>query len=101
MERKKKKKLRPIKKGSGAGRQLQKLKPTLLFMIEKYQPRCFFCGQPLAEEDLYLFTIHHVNQNREDDSIKNKEPTHRRCHKAFHSKYTKILTALLKEEEGR
>ena len=94
----KRKKQRPVRKGSGAGRQLQKLRPVLLFMLEKYQPKCFFCSGPLAEEDLYLLTIHHVNQNHEDDSVENKEPAHRRCHKAFHSKYTKSLTALLKEE---
>jgi hypothetical protein len=97
--KRKKKKQRPVQKGSAAGRQLQKLRPTLLFMLEKYQPKCHFCHGRLTEEDLYLFTVHHVNQNRADDSIENKEPAHRRCHKAFHRRYTASITELLKEED--
>jgi hypothetical protein len=98
-EMRKRKKPKPVKKGSSALKQLNKLKPITLFMIKKYLPGCFFCHSELTEEDLFLFTLHHVDQNREHNAIGNLEASHRKCHKAFHARYTKALTALLKEVE--
>jgi len=97
--RRRRRKQRPVKKGSAASRQLIKLKPVLLFMLGKYTPKCFFCNHPLTEEDLFLFTVHHVNQDRANNSIDNLEPAHRKCHKAFHRRYTTDVTELLKGVE--
>lgn len=93
---KRRKKPRPIGKGSPSLKQLNKLRPILTFLLEKYKPKCFFCGEILT--DIFKFTEHHVDQDRSNNKIENREPSHRRCHKSFHVRYTKEVTELIKED---
>jgi 5-methylcytosine-specific restriction endonuclease McrA len=67
-------------------------------MIEKHEPKCFFCSKPLTAEDLFLFTLHHVDQDRGNNTISNLEAAHRKCHKAFHRRQTMEITELLKDD---
>src|SRR5437870_5456590 len=59
---------------------------------------CFFCRKPLIEEESYcvdgdgqgsplgqLPTIHHIDENHDNDDEKNKALAHVSCHKRYHA----------------
>jgi len=70
----------------------ERLKEFLKYMILKYKPKCYFCGKEIDWKDLYPrkygdskgWTIHHINQNREDNRIENLAICHRSCHRRWH-----------------
>jgi len=71
-----------------------RLREFLILLLKKYDVRCYFCGEPITEEDLPprggdKLTIHHLNGNRDDNSVENLVLVHRRCHKAYHLRQTK------------
>jgi len=49
-------------------------------VFEKYQKKCFFCG------DTKNIEVHHINTNRKDNRIENLIVLCRDCHKKVHSK---------------
>ena len=63
----------------------------LLLLLQKYQPFCPICGQPITEADLPTrgkdsLTEHHVNGVHEDGRLENRVIVHRRCQKSYHTK---------------
>jgi hypothetical protein len=70
-----------------------RLREILEFLLKKYNVKCYFCGKDLLESlpkrrGDYL-TIHHLDGNRNNNSIENLVLAHRRCHKAYHLKISK------------
>ena len=61
-----------------------RLKEILKYLLMKYNEKCYFCHQEF--ENLDRITIHHVDHNRNNNSIENLVLSHRNCHKAYHLK---------------
>ncbi len=63
----------------------------LWLMIQKYQPLCPICKQPITDDDLPTrgtdsLTEHHVSGVHEDNRLENRVIVHRRCQKSYHAK---------------
>lgn len=69
----------------------------LEFLIEKlqkpdqHQGRCYFCNEligpksfNLSIDDVDPLTIHHVDENRENNVIDNRVLMHKACHQQMH-----------------
>jgi len=70
----------------------QRLKYFLWRMIEKFQPNCIICNKPFVREDVLPsrgtdnLTEHHIDGDHDNMKPSNTGLTHRRCHKAHHTK---------------
>lgn len=67
----------------------QQLRYFLLFVIEKYDIRCFFCGEKITADDIpargnLQITEHHKDRNRLNWAMSNRWLAHRKCHKQEH-----------------
>jgi len=54
--------------------------------FEFYPPHCHVCGYA----KLSVLVIHHIDQNRENNSLENLIPVCRNCHKEIHLGITKL-----------
>lgn len=79
---------------------IQRHKELLKWFIEKYAPICYFCRSPIKSDSLFPrisgkkhddYTIHHVDQNRTNNSPSNLEICHRGCHRQWHINNPKIF----------
>jgi hypothetical protein len=69
-----------------------RLKSFLKWCFEKYQPKCYFCHEPLDFNEFYRnikgghdkLTEHHIDHNHWNDKIKNRELCHKKCHDVYH-----------------
>ena len=77
---------------SGLSGEKARLKYLLWSMIEKHQPDCYLCKEPFIRDLVLpargtdLLTEHHIDGNHENMKIGNRVMTHRKCHKAYHTK---------------
>lgn len=72
------------------------MRDLLIFLLDKYDVRCCFCGKRVTKEDIPvrgspLVTVHHVNQVHEDDRIENRAVAHRRCHKSVTMAFKRFI----------
>lgn len=84
---------------SGLSNEKSRLKYFLWFMIQKYQPNCWMCGEPFVYADVLPprgvdnLTEHHKDGDHQNMRLDNRCLVHRVCHKAYHTKDN-----ILKEE---
>jgi len=69
-----------------------RLKYFLWFMIQKYQPCCYECGEPFIRDDVLPargtdeLTEHHLDGDHQNMKLANRALEHRHCHKQYHIK---------------
>lgn len=89
--------------------ELQMLREVAWFML--HQTRCFFCKDPITKlpPDLTFghrrhppfnteVTLHHLDENRQNNSPSNLAWAHTSCHRSYHAKQRALKR---KEEEQR
>jgi hypothetical protein len=83
----------PIKhRRSNLSNEKSRLKYFLWTMIQKYQPRCYFCNEPFSYEDVLPprgtdnLTEHHKDGDHQNMRLDNRTLSHRTCHKTHHVK---------------
>ena len=70
----------------------QRLKYFLWTLIQKHHPNCCICNQPFVKEDVLPargtdnLTEHHFDGNHDNMKLENRGLSHRRCHKAHHTR---------------
>lgn len=68
----------------------RKLKNLVRYMLKMLSSddkhKCFFCGDSLLAADLLKITVHHINENHEDDRPENLALSHEKCHRGHHAK---------------
>jgi hypothetical protein len=73
---------------------LAKMTNTLQALILVHQPRCYWCNQLIFRESIELdvdhVTLHHVDEDRDHNTVDNLEMCHRTCHQTMH----KLATGL-------
>ncbi len=75
---------------------------------------CYFCKRPLTSlpPDMTFghkrhprvsadLTIHHIDENRENNSPENRAPCHDSCHRSFHAKKRAVVNKTYREEVKR
>ena len=81
------------KKYQNVSSKIERLKYFIKWFFIKYQPRCYFCSEPLSWKSFYPImsgldrddlTVHHVDENRENNVADNLEIAHKSCHKSYH-----------------
>ena len=65
------------------------LRDLLLFVLTKYDIRCYFCHKPFTIADFPkrmtdLITEHHLDGDHMNMKIENRVLAHRTCHKSHH-----------------
>lgn len=73
------------KRGRLAYQRLAKLKELVNDLLAVFEVKCYFCGESLADANLFEITTHHINEIHEDDRPENKAFSHRACHKSHHA----------------
>jgi hypothetical protein len=72
---------------------LERVKAFIEFFTEKYKPICCLCGFKMDWKVFFPkfskmsrdnWTIHHLDHNRENNSITNLDLCHRDCHRRHH-----------------
>ena len=69
--------------------------------ISRAKPRCYWCTEPIVMHDVSpvddRITLHHVDEDRNNNAVRNLEICHRTCHQAMHkmATATKLPTTML------
>ena len=64
----------------------RKLKHLLKYMLKMLDATCYFCHESLIEADLLKITVHHINEDHDDDRKENLSLAHECCHRRHHAK---------------
>ena len=74
-----------------ASSRIRRQKEFLEFLLRKFQPCCYFCGEEIDPGSFNVrsnerdpLTIHHVDEDREHNEIENLVLIHRWCHQQLH-----------------
>ena len=92
----------------------ERLKYFAKLLLEKYEVKCYFCGIQLDGLDFYArksgkerddITVHHVDENRNNNAASNLVFSHRKCHLKHHRQkekaaHEKKYAELMKELYG-
>lgn len=71
----------------------ERLKYFVKLLMDKYQIKCYFCGELLDSNAFYArksgmsqdnITAHHLDENRQNNSPDNLVFAHRKCHLKYH-----------------
>ena len=73
---------------------LARVRGWLLWFMKKYPQACAYCGAPVTDQLLTGdatdgFTLHHVNEDRGDNSLENLRFCCRSCHQKQHRSVVK------------
>jgi len=69
---------------------IRRVREFLVWFASKYPQTCHFCGEPIKTENITKgnsddgLTIHHVDQNRDNNTPENLVICHRSCHLSYH-----------------
>lgn len=78
---------------------IRRMREFLSFMIAKFDMKCYWCNetidpnsfnQNLGSDDNDPLTIHHIDEDHDNDVLPNKELIHKRCHQEMHKLSTKL-----------
>lgn len=77
-----------MRKGSPLSWQKTHLRDLLLFVLTKYNIRCYFCYKPFTLADFPkrltdLITEHHIDGDHMNMKLDNRALGHRSCHKSY------------------
>jgi hypothetical protein len=76
---------------------LERTKFFIKYFVEKYEPKCYFCGEKINWEDFHVkiskmskdnWTEHHIDGNHYNDDINNRILSHKTCHHKYHRNLT-------------
>lgn len=68
-------------------------KQFLKWFIMKYEPKCYFCNETISEDSFHRnkhgekddgLSIHHIDENRDNNKPENLAVAHRKCHLKHH-----------------
>jgi len=87
---------------------IRRMREFLSFMISKYQMKCYWCDEALDPNSFNMnlttdendpLTIHHIDEDHDNNVLPNMELIHKRCHQEMHKLSTKLglPPAVLKE----
>jgi hypothetical protein len=71
----------------------ERLKYFAKLLLEKYEVKCYFCGEAIDGLDFYArksgkerddITVHHLDENRNNNVASNLVFSHRKCHLKHH-----------------
>jgi len=80
----------------------RQLKQISASFLEKYKPKCFFCGEVLTKKDLPdNITDHHINGDHNDNRPENKAFAHETCHRKHHYEDVAPNNAIKKLGHGK
>lgn len=88
---------------------IERYKDFIKYFIEKYKPRCCFCGELLDWKTFYPkfgterdeITKHHKDENRDNNDNTNFDLAHRKCHRKYHKEKERIANIKEQIEESR
>ena len=76
---------------------ISKMQDILRWYITRYEPVCYWCNKLIPDSGFSTFknerdpfTIHHVDEDRDNNDISNLEIIHRDCHQQMHKLSTAI-----------
>lgn len=76
---------------------IRRQREFLTFLLEKYAPKCYWCDKPIDSKSFNVLngevdplTIHHVDEDHDNDVITNKVLIHKCCHQEMHKASTAL-----------
>lgn len=77
---------------------IRRQREMLQFMLAKYAPKCYWCNQFIDPKSFNLapgvehdpLTIHHIDENHDNDVLPNMELIHKTCHQEMHKASTAV-----------
>lgn len=71
---------------------IKRVREFLLWFATKHSQNCYFCEKPLEPERFLKgdsadgLLLHHIDQDRSNNDVKNLALAHRSCHSSFHKR---------------